>query len=63
MSHSTCLMSLIFFIFYFLFFFLLFFSDKVVDLVGVGSVINGATLSSLKQENYFSQLYLSVSLY
>ena len=47
-SRVTCHMSrvILFFFFYFIYLFF-FFLDKVVELIGGGSVINGATPSSL----------------
>ena len=61
MSHVTCHVSHVtfffifflylfiffFFLFYFFIFYFYFFSDKVVELISGGSVINGATPSSL----------------
>ena len=48
MSHVTChFFSSLFFLLFFLLFFFFLFLDKVVTLVGGGSVINGATPSSL----------------
>ena len=53
MSRVTCHMS--HFFYFFFFFFFSFFSDKVVKLIGGGSVINGASLSS------FDSLYQELS--
>ena len=47
MSRVTCHMSRVMCHFlFFIFFYLIFFPDKVVELIGGGSVINGATPSS-----------------
>ena len=60
MSHVTCHMSHVYFFFiyffYFYFYFLFFFDvkklDKVVELVGGGSVINKPTLSSSRIKRF-----------